>query len=84
MAGRGGGSRGHTLAKGGLITLVHILSLANGRWAGGGGGGLEEESDGENRKKGGVARIDDKDDKGLSDERREKVRRGSGGERKGK
>lgn len=52
MAGRGGGSRGHTLAKGGLITLVHILSLANGRWAyEEEGGWLEEESDGEKRKK---------------------------------
>lgn len=49
-----------------------------------GGGRLEEESDGEERKKEGVVRIDDKDDKGLSDERRAKVRRDSGGERKGK
>lgn len=35
-------------------------------------------------KKEGVARIDDKDDKGLSDEHRAKVRRDSGEERKGK
>lgn len=67
-AGGGGGSRGYTLANGGLITLVQIRSMANGRWVWGGG-----ERGGETSK---LKREMIRMIRGFSDESRVTVRRG--------